>query len=109
METASAKTRVSHMLEQLEDNNQELEMQRLEIKRLRDQVHGLVHHIERQTLNSSPTQLSPSASDGESGDNLPKLETRNGSNSRGYSRASGGMPGQPPALVIKSQSTPALR
>ena len=78
METASAKTRVSHMLEQLEDNNQELEMQRLEIKRLRDQVHGLVHHIERQTLNSSPTQLSPSPLDqrnlGERGSRPLRLE-----------------------------------
>ena len=84
-------------------------MQRLEIKRLRDQVHGLVQHIERQSLNSSPAQLSPNESTGESGDNLPQLASANSYGSKGYSKMNAGIVGQPPALVIKSQSTPALR
>ena len=103
MESANAKTQVSSMLGQLEDNNREMEIQRMEIKRLRDQVHALVQHIERQNMNESPTHPSPSGSDGENDGNLPSLSGKRG----GYSRIAAKE--VPPALVVRSHSTPGLR
>ena len=92
MESANAKNRVNALVGQLEDNNREIEMQRMEIKRLRDQVHALVNQIERGMYNHSPT-ISPKPSDLEtdSMENLPSI-------------GGGGH-----NLIMKAQSTPALR
>ena len=92
MESANAKNRVNALVGQLEDKNREIEMQRMEIKRLRDQVHALVNQIERGMYNHSPT-ISPKPSDLEtdSMENLPSI-------------GGGGH-----NLIMKAQSTPALR
>ena len=45
MEAAGARNKVHEMLAQLDDNNREIQMQRLEIRRLREQVHMLVSQI----------------------------------------------------------------
>ena len=73
MENASAKSRVRALVGQLEDNNREIEMQRIEIKRLRDQVHILVNQIERGGYNNSPTVLQIFYGEGDSVENLPQI------------------------------------
>ena len=92
MESVNAKTRVNALVGQLEDNNREIEMQKMEIKRLRDQVHALVNQIERSTYNHSPN-ISPKPSELEttSVDNLPSILDGNHN------------------MMLKAQSTPALR
>ena len=92
MESANAKNRVNALVGQLEDNNREIEMQRMEIKRLRDQVHALVNQIERGMYNHSPT-ISPKPSDLET-DSMENLPSIGGG---GYN------------LIMKALSTPALR
>ena len=92
MENANAKSRVRALVGQLEDNNREIEMQRIEIKRLRDQVHILVNQIERGGYNNSPT-VSPKSSmlEADSVENLPQI---------GDAKHN---------FMVKAQSTPALR
>jgi hypothetical protein len=56
VEMSATRGRIGSMLEQLDENNREIEMQRLEIRRLREQVQLLCQHLspaDAQALRNS--------------------------------------------------------
>merc|ERR1711865_674545 len=53
VEVASTRSKVTGMLAQLDDNNREIELQRGEIRRLREQVHLLVSQLSKPPSSST--------------------------------------------------------
>lgn len=104
MEAATTRSKVQGMLNELDDNNRLIEMQRIEIGRLREQVQLLINQ-------DNPGSMSMHGMDdgeiGASGIVIVHTESANGSRPGSRSGANGA--DMPPAFVMgQSQSQPHL-